>query len=1054
MNGATIEKHEFSMKFKEKFWFLYDKKSLFYYVLSLIAIGCGFLIYALLTQNLTTPFSGDFAQQSIPFYYNFYDDWWTFFKTGKFPFYDTNTYLGADNVLANTYYGLFSPFTFSLLFFPRTFLQQAMSIMLIGKLVTAALLFRLYLRYIGCKEETARLFGIAYAFMGWTAYYLWFNTFAEALAFLPLILYGIEKVIKQKQIWAVSLGLFLTAIGNYFFLLTFGIFGVIYAAFRFFQTCKGRSIKDGFIIFGLGVVGFALGILLSSVITFPALLSSFGIERATSSKYLPTLKEALSNKDYKAFFKVIFTVWNPNDLKNIEGMEKHYYFCFAYPLASFFYPAISGRFVNLVHYSSFENVGSSMFIFTPYLIMLGACLYKSAKDRKISHFIALILIIFVLYTPFFYWLSGAFANVYGRWTIVVPTITLAYIAKNFDNREAFKKRTIAISGVIAIAIMIVTYFIAVDIVKKYGVDAEGYYTSYGYVVSTEKTVLLVIYELVLASVETLLISALWNKAKLTKVVKGFTIVEIVVMGIIFCNVHSLQPYYSRIGATAINGGQNEFRVETSIIKKINDADSSYFRVLSSRQIEGQPNLAQAEGFNGSSTFHTFYNTETDDFVKMAGIACHSTSWSGFNYAKHVYQTEFLGTKYIMAKDTETAYFNSLGEIAFYREPNVPLNFELNEEFTGNGYHVYENKYQINLGTSFTNLYWKTHNYDGTDYKNYYTNSNYAIGNTTFIKADETFMKGSIMNNEDIVEIMETYPGIFTSLEPQDLDAEVLHVKYPRIYAKSTLNADGIKQYQAFNPNNAESDIVPENLVENKQIDLYLNPEDNVPANAMQIVYEPQYGTTFPIGSKGGYYLIGYPVRDMYSGGTDYGACVWAIDINDNVICFDECRNQGIAGGNAWRSIYSKTPIKRFIICPLRGHYYNGYATIKLFYQPWDDILPILESAKSYELQDVTYNVNDFTFKTNYETERLVVTQLCYTDGWKVVAETSKGTEILKTYNATGGFLGFVAPRGEVSYKLSYMTPGLMNWLPVSLFSLVAILGISFVPVIIKKRRNK
>ena len=150
---SVTEKHEVKSKFRSMFSFLFDRNSFFYYLLLLITVGFAFFTYALFTEHFTTPFSGDYSQQAYPFYYNFYDDWWTFFKTGKFPFYDSNTFIGADNVFANTYYGLFSPFTFPILFFPRSFIPQAMALLSIAKLVTGGLLFRVYLKYMGCSRS-------------------------------------------------------------------------------------------------------------------------------------------------------------------------------------------------------------------------------------------------------------------------------------------------------------------------------------------------------------------------------------------------------------------------------------------------------------------------------------------------------------------------------------------------------------------------------------------------------------------------------------------------------------------------------------------------------------------------------------------------------------------------------------------------------------------------------------------------------------------------------------------------------------------------------------
>ena len=75
MDQSYIEEIKLKDKIKDKFAFLKDSHSFFYYVLTLIAVGFAFFGYALITEKFTTPYGGDFAQQTYQFYYNFYDDW-------------------------------------------------------------------------------------------------------------------------------------------------------------------------------------------------------------------------------------------------------------------------------------------------------------------------------------------------------------------------------------------------------------------------------------------------------------------------------------------------------------------------------------------------------------------------------------------------------------------------------------------------------------------------------------------------------------------------------------------------------------------------------------------------------------------------------------------------------------------------------------------------------------------------------------------------------------------------------------------------------------------
>ena len=107
----------------------------------------------------------------------------------------------------------------------------------------------------------------------------------------------------------------------------------------------------------------------------------------------------------------------------------------------------------------------------------------------------------------------------------------------------------------------------------------------------------------------------------------------------------------------------------------------------------------------------------------------------------------------------------------------------------------------------------------------------------------------------------------------------------------------------------------------------------------------------------------------------------------------------------------------------------------------------------------TYNVNYFTFTTNYSSPRFVVTQLAYTgnNGWRVVAIDESGNRTnLKVYNSMGGFAGFVAPSGAIKYEMSYVSPAFKEGLIMSLISLFGscvIVSAGYVITKIKRKEN-
>ena len=79
----VLKKTKIANKVKE-FFSKGDRK----FVLHLYLIALGVFCVTLLTNELTIVISGDFYLQEIPFYYNGYDDWWTYIKTGEFPLWD------------------------------------------------------------------------------------------------------------------------------------------------------------------------------------------------------------------------------------------------------------------------------------------------------------------------------------------------------------------------------------------------------------------------------------------------------------------------------------------------------------------------------------------------------------------------------------------------------------------------------------------------------------------------------------------------------------------------------------------------------------------------------------------------------------------------------------------------------------------------------------------------------------------------------------------------------------------------------------------------------
>ena len=995
--------------------------SFFYYVLLLIGIGFGFYAYSLWTQHFTTPYGGDFSQQGIPFMYQVYDSWWTLFKTGNFPNFAHNVFIGADNIQANTFYNLFAPFTYPILFFPREWIPHIMPLMSIARMVVGGLLFRVYLKYMGVSEKSARIFSIAYAFTGWICYYLWFNSFYEVLTFMPLFLLGIEKIIKQKQIWAIWLGFFFIGISNYFFLWSIGIFGVGYAIFRFFQTFKERETwKEHLKVIGMGLLGFALGALSSMIVVFPALITSFGIERSTSSLYFSSLKEAFNERDWTRFFKYFFYDWHTS-IANSNGTPSNYYYSQYYGLMTFFFPVVSGRYVNLMK-NTFENPAIGAFLYTPCLIMFFDSLYLSIKEKKISHLLAIAVLSICMFVPFFYFLCGMFANIYGRWVIVVSISALTYIAINFDKRHEIPRWITLISGLFSVGVMILLFFKAEQIALEYSVISSP----------TEKY-WLVNYEIAVTLVETAIMTTFWKSKHLNKFVYLFLTVEVIAMGT-FCSLyHGLQSY-----ETSVNGGYPNFLTEQKLFDKLEGEDDSFHRIIFTRAKEGTPNLPEALGYNGISTFHTFYNNEVDEFQRLSWILKGDTAWSGSIFSKRTNLDELLGVKYYVTKDSETSYYYTDSDgnrVPHVYEPNIPLGYELyRSEY---GYRIYKNKYQIDFATSFDTLY-KFNTCAGS-----VTNTFYPGNASDVIRNEEVYFKGAILYNDDLHEIELEYGDNFTYIDgAPSRDARRIYTKGAQVY----MNPDK----KEFSPSNPDRDIKPENLItvgDDKNIKYY------------QIVFEPLSGEYFDIGALGAYYMLDYPVANN-GNSPSFNSVVWLIGEDENgkskVVTFDECRwNQRNgttnSGAKTVRGLYSAEKIKRIIICSVGGRYRTN---APLYYEPFEDTITRYQNAIANGVKNVKYGVDRFEFDTDYLTNRYVVTQVAFTKGWKVKATSETGEVTYpKVYKADGAFVSFVAPKGNIHYEMTYTTPYMDIGTVMTVASIIGMLSVTGLGIYFKNKKK-
>lgn len=1005
---------------KSKIPFYKNKESLFYYFIFLVVLGFFFFITSLLSNQFTTPFGGDYCAQQFSFYLNGYDDWWHFFKTGEFRMFDTNTFLGSSNIGSNSFYYIFDPFFMPILLVPRYFVPQGMAILTIFKISLAGLVFYAYIRYMGASKRSAKIGGTAYAFSGWMAWFLWFNHFTEITICFPLILLGVEIVLKERKPCVLMLSLCLTGFTNFFFLVSLALSAAIYAMFRYFQRLKVNNAKTNWKILGLGIFAFIVGIGMCLTVVLPASMVALTSDRATDNTYLATLLESLKNGDISTFVRYLFS-WS-----DATGQTYKAY----YPFIEFFYPAMSDRGtpLTMLGYESYDNVAGSLFCYTPMIILLIPALIRSWKEKKYSHHIAALLFVIAVFTPFCYYLFFGFTQAYSRWLIFVTASLIAYVTLYLDKMKDDPKHYVLIGGVFTLAGVFGSAMLAHHIVDKYPNFSERV-----------PITLVMVIEAIYICVIIAIIYLFYNKKYLEHILIGVISLEAILMGAFVIEGHGMSDYLT------VNNGLNTNVQLYDVTKKINANDKTYFRAYSSIANDSAKNDGMRNGYNGLSFFHSVYNYKLNNFLRWSRLTQYKDGWSGSYVEKRQNLDTFLGVKYYFVQKDSLRY-NELGEYT----PNVPLDFvDVSDVYGNDEFLVYENKNHINFAFSYDevgafNSEYSEDGYFGNDSSN-------SSDSLESVLNEERYLKYGILDYQDVDKVIASSNGDIgkvefntTSFYPEDGHNLNISYTYKESYPYH------MNYYHCYDLEHPEKDIV----VRNQSIDWLINatkvypkvdrPDENDLSYFMTL--KKSNGDIFPYDPKGMTFYMHIPYTQSYKHD------VYFIDDNDNLITYDrhndvqtttyykEVRGFYIRPGVDENGNFIPAPkVKTIIIVPRYFGMYSFYSTMVETYTQYQETK--INELKQYPIENIVYSTDKFTFETNYEKHRFIVTQMPFDEGWTVEYLSDNGKwEKLPTFMAQGGFVSFMSCKGPTKYRMTYYTPylkigGLLSSISVLLFGM-------------------
>lgn len=250
-----------------------DKNKICVYVLSFILpASCMIIIYALFKVY---PF-GDRTILAMDMD-NQYGEFFAYFHrvlTGRDSLlYSFTKEMGGSVFGLFTYY-LSSPFSLLMIFFPQKAMPIGLALITVLKIGACGLTFAIFLRHVfkRCDISTI-LFSCCYALMSYSMMYSMCIMWLDAVIWLPIVLLGIERVLKGRSPLLFIASFVMTLFSNYYTAYMTAIFSVIYYLYRYFTSCREKNVKDFMkkilTMLGAGVVC----VLLCSVVLLPTLLN-------------------------------------------------------------------------------------------------------------------------------------------------------------------------------------------------------------------------------------------------------------------------------------------------------------------------------------------------------------------------------------------------------------------------------------------------------------------------------------------------------------------------------------------------------------------------------------------------------------------------------------------------------------------------------------------------------------------------------------------------------------------------------------------------------------
>jgi len=207
------------------------------------------------------------------------------------PLWDFNIGYGSDIIQTLSFYVIGDPLALGAVFVPERFTEYLYNFLVILRIYLCGIAFLHYCKSIEIECFYALCGSFIYMFCGFTIGSATRHPFfMNAMIFLPLILHGIERIIKKEKPYLFIFSVAAACLCNFYFFYMIVILTAIYVLVRFYSIL----LKDGkhqfkALLFSVGKIALfgVIGVLLAAPVFLPSILAAFQTSRLNSHQTTP-----------------------------------------------------------------------------------------------------------------------------------------------------------------------------------------------------------------------------------------------------------------------------------------------------------------------------------------------------------------------------------------------------------------------------------------------------------------------------------------------------------------------------------------------------------------------------------------------------------------------------------------------------------------------------------------------------------------------------------------------------------------------------------------------